>query len=287
MTIFFTPSVAHLAPHIDGTHGTYTLRRFHDGELFLKLHTPVTHEHVTVIASTQTPAKHTFELLFLLDTLCQQSARIHLVFTYFSYMRQDKPQENVARAATVISNCYKQFEIDRITVIHPHSEQLHSIIECNAYVPYDLYKTLVHEQDIEVIVSPDYGARNVCDTLARHTHCDTGFIEKKRCDFDKVKLLSLHANVNNKRVLIVDDILSTGSTIMQAAQLLHENGAREVYALVTHSFLNQATSNAISQSHIKHLWVSNTLVTKVTSPQLSVINIAPALNALIRNSDNE
>ena len=299
MTTFFTTSVEHLKEYIHGTHGSYKMRRFNDGELFLKLETDVRNQPVTVITATNAPAKHMLELFFLLDALQQQTTKIHVILTYFGYERQDHPKPNVARAAEVICNFLKQFTIEKITIVHPHSKKLHSYLNFSGFVPYELYKAVVKEQKIDMILSPDRGAIDACRHLADETDCAMDFIEKERCGFDKIKLSSqalpeqalpkqakprIDLEVKNKRILIFDDIISTGSTIIQAAQLMNERGAQEIFALATHGFISNLTLQKITESPINHLWVSNTLPVRISANNLSVINIAPAITTLIVNS---
>ncbi len=274
---FCTCATQHLLPFIKTPQGAYRLVTFNDGELYLRLDSDVNQQPVTVVAATPAPATHLLELWFLLDTLNQSNARIHLFFTYFGYARQDHPKPLVARSARIISTILKQFAIERMTILHPHNEHLHEHLTFTPFIPYELYTPIAQELGIEVVLAPDRGALAICQTLAKRIKCNWGHVNKVRPTLDAAKALTLKADVKHKKVLIFDDIISTGNTIIQAAQLAQEHGAREIYALVTHNVANEATLNLLAQSPIKHLWVTNSLAPRARTDQMSVINIAPTL----------
>jgi ribose-phosphate pyrophosphokinase len=281
MKLFLTPSVGHLASLIPGEHGRYKIRKFNDGELFLKLEENVEHQAVTVITATYPPAKHFCELFFLLDTLRQQHTTIHVIFTYFGYERQDHPKPCVARAAHIISNCFKQFELEKITIVHPHSQRLSQLITFESIVPYELYIPIVKQLGIDTIVAPDTGAASSCQELAQRTQCLLATIEKERIANNQILPLTVNIPSQTKRALIFDDLISTGATITQAVTLLQARGVEEIYALATHCFLNELNLQKLLESPVKHVWVSNSIPSYCTSPQLTVINIVPALEPLL------
>jgi len=280
--IFLTSSAKQFAPTFKDQLGNYTLQQFNDGELFLKLERPLQKKQcITVITATNPPATNLLELFFLLDTLKQEQARIHLIFTYFGYERQDHPKPLVAQGAQVISNCLSQFNIERTTIIHPHSERLHDYISFTGYVPFKLYKPIIEKEKIDVIIAPDKGAAKNCKLLAQKYGCTVGFIEKKRTGIDTVQILANDFDAFGKRILIWDDIISTGSTIIQASKLLKKNGAEAIYAAATHNFLNEQNLEKILASQIDHLWVSNTIQTDLQAKSLTVLNIASELKKLV------
>lgn len=286
MIIFFTPSVSHLEQRVGGKHGHYKLRRFNDGELLLKLEENIAQEPVTVITATYPPAKHFCELLFLLDTLKQQGAHVHIIFTYFGYERQDHPKPYVARGAHIITNCLKQFGLERITIVHPHSQALQAIVGCEELIPFDLYTSIIKPLTIDVIVAPDRGAVANCQKLAHMLGCSVCAIDKERIGLDKVSMDQLNAPVNGKRTLIFDDIMSTGSTIELAALQLKKQGSSAIYALATHSFLNNLGLQKLTSAPIDHIWLGNTIPVYLESPLVSIIDIAPALLAYLTNQSN-
>jgi ribose-phosphate pyrophosphokinase len=209
-----------------------------------------------------------------------------VIFTYFGYARQDHPKPNVARAAHIICNCLKQFDIHKSTIIHPHSAQLQQDISYDRFVPYQLYAPLVKELDIDTIVSPDTGGILACQELAQQTHCQIGSIEKERNANDQIITTVDAINLPSKltRVLIFDDIVSTGATIINAATILKEHGALTIYALVTHCFMNEITMQKLTESPVQHLWVTNSVPIHTKSSHITVINLAPAITTIIRGT---
>lgn len=278
--IFLTPSASQFANSFKDQLGNYTLGQFHDGDLFLKLDSQLDEKKVTVITATNAPARHFLELFFLLDTLKQEEADIHLIFTYFGYERQDHPEPHVARAPQVIANCLTQFAIKKMTIIHPHSERLHNFMSFSGVIPFDLYEPIVREHKIDIIIAPDKGARKACEELAHKCHCAIGFIEKERISPDQIHDIAIHADAAGKKALIFDDIISTGSTIMQAADLLKQNGADTVYAIATHNFLAQPSIDQLMKSQVEHLWVTNTVPSMLQAEKLTILEMGAFLKNL-------
>ncbi len=287
MKIFFTPSVSHLEPFIPGERGQFKIRKFNDGELLVKLEDHVENEPVTIITATFPPSRHFCELFFLLDTLKQQEAHIHVIFTYFGYERQDHPKPNTARGALVITNCLKQFQLDRITILHPHSHVIKELLPAKYVIPYDLYGSLIKELMIDTIVAPDTGALPACTELAQRSNCKLAFVEKERLGNNQIQPLAVTIPENAGRALIFDDIISTGATIIQAATLLQEQGISEIFALATHSFINELGLQKLCQSPVQHLWISNSVPSHFSSADVSIINIAPALVPLTEKLDTD
>ena len=279
--IFLTSSTQQFKKNFHDELGHFQLRIFNDHEMFLKLTSDVKKDDkVPVITATNPPASHLLELLFLLNTLQQAQAKIHIIFTYFGYARQDHPQPHVAEGARVISNCFKQFHLDKITLIHPHSKRLHQFISFDSYVPYDLYIPLIKEKNIDVIVAPDHGASEVCAHLAKLTDTTLCTIQKKRIGIDQIKTVSLEGNVTHKNVLIFDDLISTGSTIIQAAEQLKKHNAAHIFSAATHSLLTKDDAQKILQSPVQELWVTNTINQKINVPQYHILDIGPTLKKL-------
>ncbi|HBR70403.1 TPA: hypothetical protein DIC20_05705 [Candidatus Dependentiae bacterium] len=280
--IFLTSTATQFKKIFKSHLGKYTLEKFNDGELFLKLDTSIKQgDLATVIAATNPPAHHFIELFFLLNTLQQAKKTTHLIFTYFGYARQDHPLPLVAQGAEIISNCFKQFSLDKILIIHCHSSALHNYLTFENIIPFNLYKPLISEKKIDVIVAPDKGAISACEQLAKITSCTISSIEKQRIAKDQIKTGKLIGNVHKKNVLIFDDLISTGKTLIHAAELLKKNGALHIYAVATHSLLTQKNTEEILKSPIEELWVTNTIKQKITHPHFHVLDIGPELKKLV------
>jgi ribose-phosphate pyrophosphokinase len=280
--IFFTSSTKQLEKTFRDELGEYQLIIFNDHEIFLKLISQIKKdEEVTVVTATNPPASNLLELFFLLNTLQNAHAKINLIFTYFGYARQDHPQAFVAQGAKVICNCLKQFSLNKTIIIHPHSKHLHQFISFTSYIPYELYIPIIEEKNIEVIVAPDQGAHDACKKLSTLTNTSLCTLNKKRIGIDQIKTISLDGSVTNKNVLILDDLISTGSTIINAAENLKQHHASKIYSAATHSLLTQEHAEKILKSPIQELWVTNTIKQTILIPHYHIINIGPALKNLI------
>lgn len=281
MKLFFTPSVQHLVPLIGGQCGRYMVQQFADGEWFVRVDEDVVKQDVVVIAATNSPADHVLQLLFLLDALCAQGARVSLFFTYCGYARQDHPDARVVRAARVMSLCLEQFKLFRVLVLHPHSEFLQKNFGFIPVIPYDHYATFICEHVFDIIVAPDDGALPVCTHLARMVGKPVGVVHKKRTGQDQSYVLSLDAHVHGKSVLLVDDIVSTGWTIMHAAQALLKHGAQCVCAFVTHNLMTAQAQQSIESSVLEHVWVTNSLSVRCESKKITVLDVSSVITCAL------
>ncbi len=278
--IFLLPSTEQFSPAFKTELGSYILNQFPDGEIFLRLDNSIPTDPITVIAATNPPADRFLELFFLLNALQQKNLPLHLIFTYFGYERQDHPKPFVAQGAQVISNCLKQFDLNQITIIHPHSEKLHDYLLFTAFIPYELYCPIVINNNIDVIVAPDNGAKEACIQLAKETKKEFCLITKQRLGPEKVKTLSFTGNVQGKRVLIFDDLISTGTTIKEAVEILKKHGSTAVYALATHSLLTKESLQHLLQ-HVEHLWITNSISQSMHAQNLTIIDLSPVLQKLV------
>lgn len=277
--LFVTSSVHHACSTLRNRMAPYKCVIFNDGELFVRLEQPLPAAPVTVITATPAPATNFLELFFLLDTLAQNNACINLVFTYFGYARQDHPKPNVARSAQVIVKCLSQFPINNTTIVHCHSDRLQQYYSYTSWIPYDLYATIAQQEHSDIIVAPDHGALAMCQELAKKVGCPVGHVEKKRPMLDQVQSIALHADVAGKHVLIVDDMISTGNTAIQAANLIMQNGALDVRFIATHNLADEQTVQRLQTSPIKHSWVTNSVVNTTRCNCLTTLDLMPSLMA--------
>lgn len=275
--IFVTNSALHACNTLRNRITPYKRIVFNDGELYVALERPLPAEPITVITATPAPADNFLELFFLLDTLAQNNACINLVFTYFGYARQDHPKPNVARSALVIVKCLTQFPINSATIVHCHSNRLAQYYTYNSWIPYTVYAPIISQKNCDCIIAPDQGAIAMCQELARTVGCATGYVEKKRPMLDQAQSIALHADVANKHVFIVDDMISTGNTAIQAATLIMQQGARDVHLIATHNLANEQTIKRLQTSPIKHCWVTNSIANPTQSDMLTTLDLMPSL----------
>lgn len=281
MKIFYMPTTLHLAAEI-GQGSSYEYKKFCDGELYIRIEDAqdFNGESVLVVASTVAPAEHVLGLFLLLDALTKCGARIHLFFTYFAYARQDRvAREGEALSAEVISAKLQQFPLEKIYILHSHSERLHQYLNFEALFPYQSFALLTEE--IDIIIAPDKGAEAVCKVVAQKTHHDFFVLTKQRPAHEQVQIISATGNVAGKRVLIIDDMITTGRTTIEAARFLFEQGALSVDAVATHGVFCQGAIEALEKSPISSIHVTNSIYHKLCSTKIHTISIAPLIKAIV------
>ncbi len=232
-----------------------TIKHFKDGELYVKV--PKVKGKVTVIASLHPPAENILELLFVLDALKRQNADIHLIITYFGYTRQDRinlPGEAVS--AQVIANMLKGV---KITAFDVHGE-LNKFLRFNNIIPVKQFLPFI-PKDV-VIVAPDEGAVQHANYWQKCLNSPVVFLKKSRPSHDVVEIHSIDGNVKGRDVLIIDDMISTGSTVIKAAEFLKKSGAKDIYVAATHGVFADNALSKLSKSPIKKIFVTDTLPQK-------------------------
>jgi len=279
MKLFYTKSAEHLAKKIKLKKGKYIISSFPDGELYVKINENVKNKRVLVLAATNPPAENLLELLFLLDALQGAGARIYLFFTYFGYARQDRAKAGEALASQRICSWLKGFKWQNIAVLHPHSERLKQFLKYKEILPYHFFTSVINRED--VVVAPDKGASSLAKEISKRCRCARAEIEKVRLK-GKVKMLSFHGEVNGKRAVIVDDMISTGNTVIKAAELLKRKGAKEVVVAATHGIFADKALQKLEKSPITSIYVTNSLPQKTRSRKVEIMDLAPFLEKHIK-----
>ncbi len=284
--IFCTPSSSHLITKIGLPQGACTFKQFTDGEWHVTLHEEVAHKSVWILAQTGAPADNIVQLLLLSDALKQEGAQINLLITYFGYARQDRSFKGEPLAADLMCRMMQLCNPQRIDVIHIHNPTIGTVQHFTLFppttptnhIPYDYFYQQVDAADC--IVSPDKGARPLARHIAQHTDRQLIMLEKQRPTPEQVSLKVL-GDVDCKRILIVDDMITTGRTVIRAAQLLYEQGARSVSVAATHGVFSDGAVEHLEQSPIERITVTNTLPHTFSSTKISVVNIASFLNTIV------
>ena len=281
MKLFYTNSAKHLAEKINLKKGKFTIKRFRDGEIAVRIEENVKHRQVWVIASTPAPADNLLELLFLLDALQKASARINLLIPYFGYARQDQQHPGESLSGQVVCDLLKRVKLRKLIVLHMHGKRLQQWLRYQKVIPFPVFYPLL--QDMEVVVAPDKGSLTFAQQLSK-TGYELACMEKIRPTKEKVKITKWEGKVKNKKVIIVDDMIATGSTIIKASQLLKKQGAKEINVLATHGIFSGNALANIEKSPIKRIWITNSLAQTKHSRKIRVIDITGFLERLIKNA---
>ncbi len=257
-----------IASHMGLPVGVATVGRFSDGEVNVNIGEVVRGSDVFIIQSTSSPAnEHIMELLVMVDALKRASAgRITAVMPYFGYARQDrKAKARDPISAKLVANIITVSGADRVLTMDLHAPQLQGFFD----IPVDhllgmpilaeYFKEKFTNIDDVVVVSPDVGSVTRSRKVAEKLNVPLAIIDKRRPKANECEIMNIIGDVNNKKVVLVDDLIDTGGTIVNGANALVEMGATEVYACCTHPVLSGPAIDRIQKSSIKELVVLNTV----------------------------
>ena len=273
------------------------IKSFADGEVYVEINENIRGNSVFVIQSTSTPANdNLMELLLCIDALRRSSAKnITAVIPYFGYARQDRkvvPRTSIS--AKLVSNLITNAGASRIVTVDLHSGQIQGFFD----IPVDnLFTTPLFTRYIKknlknknlICVSPDVGGVQRTRGLATKINVDLAIIDKRRSRPGKSQVMRIIGNVQNKECIIVDDIIDSGGTIVNAVDALIREGAKSVYVFVTHAVLSGEAINKIKKSKINKLIITdsidNTKKIKNVS-KIQVLSIAPLMAEAIKRISN-
>ncbi len=270
--------------------GDVTIKRFADGELFVRINQNARGRDVFIIQPTPPPADNLMEALLLIDAAKRASAaRITLVVPYYGYARQDrKDQPRVAISAKLVANLMVAAGAERVLGMDFHTHQIQGFFD----VPVDhLYSAPVltgyfRKKGLEdlTVVAPDVGAAKMARGYARRLDAAFAIIDKRRPAPNVAEVLSVVGEVEGRRCLIVDDMIDTAGTLRSVVDILHERGATEIYAAATHALLSGPAVERLQDSPLKEVVVTNTLQLPEEKrfPKLTVLSIAELLARAIR-----
>lgn len=270
--------------------GQTTIRRFSDGEIFVRIDENVRGRDTFIIQPTPAPADSVMELLLLLDAARRASAaRITAVIPYFGYARQDrKDQPRVAIGAKLLANMIVAAGADRVLGVDFHQHQLQGFFD----IPVDhLYAAPVltryfREKNLEnlVVVAPDVGAAKMARGFAKRLNATIGIIDKRRPTANVAEVLHVIGDVDGRDCLIADDMIDTAGTMTEAVTALKDRGARNVYCCATHALLSGPAVERFTRSEVTEVVVTNTIVIPEEKrfPQLTVLSVGDLIARAIR-----
>jgi ribose-phosphate pyrophosphokinase len=264
---------------------------FPNENLFVRLHESVRGQDVFVIQTTSSPVnRNIMELLILLDTLKRASAgRITAVIPYMAYARSDKKdQPRVPITARLIADLITIAGADRFMLVDLHAGQIQGFFsipgdELTAFpILSDYYKNKALED--EVVVSADLGFAKKARNFAVEQDAPLAVVEKRRTgDAGASEALTLVGDVAGKTVIIVDDEVDTGGSICNAVEVVHQQGAREIYLSFTHALLSGDAADRLRALPVKEIVTTNTvpIPPEKSMPNMTVLSIAPLLAGVI------
>ncbi len=265
-----------------------TVKRFADMEVFVEIHDNVRGQDVFVVQSTSFPANdNLMELLILTDALKRASARrITAVMPYFGYARQDrKPGPRTPISAKLVANMIERAGVDRVMTLDLHAGQIQGFFD----IPTDnLFAAPTFARDIQdrfdtnqvVIVSPDVGGVVRARALAKRINCPIAICDKRRERAGESQVMNVIGDVAGMRCILIDDIVDSGGTLVNAANALLAAGATEVFAYITHGVLSGGAVSKITNSKLKQLVITDSIAPTEAvraAGNIRTLSIAPLL----------
>ena len=265
--------------------------RFPDGEVDIKVHDDIRGGDVFVLQPTCPPVNENWiELLLLIDTLRRASAgRITAVMPYYGYARKDRKDEGrVPISAKVVANTLVGAGADRLLTLDMHAAQIQGFYD----IPVDhLYAKpvlmeAVQKLEIEspVVVSPDVGGIKMARSWAKVLGADLAIVDKRRISGSEIAVEHMIGEVEGRNVIIVDDMISTGGSISEAARVVRDNGAKQIVIAVSHAVFCGPAVERLDACPADKILATNTIPTSSPAPKnLEVVSVAGLLAQAIHN----
>ncbi len=249
-------------------------KRFYDKELLVDIVDDVRDQDVVLFVNTNPPAENLLEALFLLDLLKSRGARIHLIVGYCGYARQNEKEYAGAFSGKIVLDLLQRVKVESFQMIHMHSSDL---TDKNI-----IYKALFEEQikAADILCAPDEGAYSYVRSIAQYYHKPFCAFKKNRGD-DIEFSDSSNIDLKDKRLLIMDDIIASGKTVIELAKKLSQRHPLEINAAVVHSLMREDVVGKLETSALRKLYISNTLGNSLFSQKLKVVDIRPQIEFTI------
>lgn len=275
-----------IVSHLELPLGKALVTTFKNGETRVRLEENVRGSDVFVLQSTCSPVDHNLmELLIMIDAMRRASAnRITAVVPYYGYAKQEKKtagREPIS--AKLVANLIHTAGADRVLTVDLHAPAIEGFFD----IPVDhlraspLLASYFQGLGVEnvVVVSPDAGGVGRANEFRERFGASLAIIAKQRPEPDVAEVLEMVGDVAGKTAIIIDDMISTGGTLVEAATVLVERGAREVYAAATHPILAANAPQLMRESKLKEVVVTNTIPVppEMRDSKIKIITIAPLI----------
>ena len=245
--------------------GKIKIMHFADGEFEVSYEEPVRGAEVYLVQTTFNASENLMELLLMIDAAKRASAQsVIAVIPYFGWARQDrKDKPRVSIAAKLVSNLLTAAGIDRLITMDLHADQIQGFFD----IPVDhLYASTMFVPDIAslnlenlVIASPDVGGAKRANSYAKYFNAPLVLCHKHRQQANVVESMTIIGDVQDKDVILIDDMVDTAGTICKAASLMKENGARSVRAYISHAVMSDPASERVMASGLDELVISDSI----------------------------
>ena len=285
---------AEIASHLNISLGAADVGRFSDGEVTVEIKQNVRARDVFVVQSTCAPTnENLMEVLIMVDALKRSSAeRISAVIPYFGYARQDRRPRStrVPISAKVVANMLQAVGVASVLTMDLHADQIQGFFD----IPVDnIYASPVLLGDLRqknyddlLVVSPDVGGVVRARALAKQLGCDLAIIDKRRPKANVSEVMHVIGDIEGRNCVIMDDMIDTAGTLVKAAEVLKERGAKKVYAYCTHPIFSGPAIERIAQgTALDEVVVTNTIPLSDAAAQCTKIrqlSVAPLIAQTIQ-----
>ena len=260
-----------------------SIRKFADGEIYIEINENIRGNSIFIIQSISSPANdNLMELLLCIDALKRSSAKnITAVIPYFGYARQDRkvvPRTSIS--AKLVSNLITKAGADRIVTVDLHAGQIQGFFD----IPVDnLFSTPIFARHVKkriksrkiICVAPDVGGTERARALGKLLNVGLAIVDKRRPKPGQSEVMNVIGDVKDQTCVIVDDIIDSGGTIVNAAKALKKRGAKEVYVYITHGVLSGEAVKKIKGSVIKNLVITDTIDNSQKTKNVKNIEVLP------------
>jgi len=271
--------------------GNMEIRSFSDGETYVKINENVRGRDVFLVQPVSPPAnENLMELLIMIDACQRASAqRITAVIPYYGYARQDrKDQPRVPITAKLVANLITTAGADRVLTLDLHVDQIQGFFDIKVdhlfAIPVIIDYFREKKLDNLIVLSPDVGGLRRARAYAKRLKVPLAIVDKRRPIAGEAEVTHIVGEVEGKQVLIVDDMVDTGGTLLAAVEILVEKGAARVYAACTHPILSGDACQKIEESPLEELVVTDTipLDLKSAGDKIKVLSVASLLGEAIK-----
>ena len=273
------------------------IKKFSDSEVYVEINENIRGNSIFLIQSISSPANdNLMELLLCIDALKRSSAKnITAVIPYFGYARQDrKVAPRTSISAKLVSNLITKAGADRVVTVDLHAGQIQGFFD----IPVDnLFATPIFARHVKkkiksknlICVAPDVGGTERARALGKLLNVGLAIVDKRRPKPGQSQVMNIIGDVKGKTCILVDDIIDSGGTIVNAAKALKDRGAKEVYVYITHGVLSGEAVNKIKNSVIKNLVITDTIdnMNRVKGAKnIEVLSISSLMGEAIKRISN-
>ena len=273
--------------------GNATVGRFPDGEIDVKVDEDVRGSDIFIIQPTCSPVNDSLaELLILIDCFKRaSSARITAVLPYYGYARKDRKDEGrVPITAKLVANLITEAGADRVLTMDLHAAQIQGFfdIPVDHLLAFPVISEYYREKDLSdfVVVSPDVGGIKIARQYSNHLNMRLAVVDKRRMGPEEIEVGFVIGDVEGRNAIIIDDLIATGGSICQAARVLKEKGAKDIYVGATHPVLCGAAVEKLSEAPIKEIAVTDTIPlsdhAKSLGAKIKVLSVSSLLGEAIK-----